>query len=55
MLMEKEWKLSVFIIIPLVFILQPNDHDHGTEAVMEHMLSILKDHIQVITLMQFYT
>lgn len=33
--------------------MQPNDHDHGSEAVMEHMLSVLRDHIQVITLMHF--
>ncbi|XP_052200202.1 pullulanase 1, chloroplastic isoform X2 [Diospyros lotus] len=28
-------------------LLQPNEHDHGSEAVQEHMLAGLKDHIQV--------
>lgn len=28
-------------------LLQPNGHDHGTEEVAKHMLSVSKDHIQV--------
>ncbi|KAB1211035.1 Pullulanase 1, chloroplastic, partial [Morella rubra] len=28
-------------------LLQPNGHDHGTEAVVERMLAVAKDHIQV--------
>lgn len=28
-------------------LLEPNDHDHGSKSVVEHMLAVAKDHIQV--------
>jgi hypothetical protein len=43
-------KYICLLYYSLVF-LQPNGHDHGTEAVAERMLAVAKDHIQVNYLM----
>lgn len=38
---------SLYPIYSIFLILQPNDHDHGTDEVAEFMLAVSKDHIQV--------
>jgi hypothetical protein len=59
MLREKKKKIFSYAIYVsykwllyyLLVFLQPNGHDHGTEAVAERMLAVAKDHIEVNYLM----